>query len=432
MKKNNNITQESSSYRFIWNLLNDYLPYIFIFLPFALISFAGRVDNFSIIFISSLLLGPLIYLLISSVSLFLSKILGAIVTPFLLTLTLFISTENDFVINFIVIVFIYSIVEGITSEMTDFIKIIPKHYGLFIETTNRIVWIFILFAILHTNETFEVQLLSSELSASVIYLALNMFGAGLIMSISNIMLQYRNHKMDILIRKLKIISSWNIDEKTIENDLLENEVFKLKHVNRTIMFGDIRGFTKFSETNHINIVVKLLHELYHLVEDIAKKYESSKPEFIADEFILFFDDTQKCLACAIELNHKLNNHLANYNLGVGIGIDKGNVVEGIVGSKKSKKYTAFGRAVNTASRLQSNADKGQILISKTVLDSVENLEVKKIEGIVLKGVSENFEIFQVEKYISEHNKAKNLIQKLKKILLFKQLIHRKKKINKSL
>lgn len=416
MEKKRDITQESNGYRFIWNFLNDYLPYIIVFLPFAIISFAGRVDNFSIIIISSLLLGPLIYLLISSLSFFLSKILGAIVTPLLLTLSLLVSSENDFGINFIVIVFIYSIVEGIASEMSDVIKIIPKHFGLLIETINRTVWIFVLFSILNTNATYEVQFLSSTLSPSVIYLVLNLFGAGLIMSISNIMLQYRNHRMDNLNRKLKIISSWNIDEKTIENDLLENETFGLKHVNRTIMFGDIRGFTKFVETNHINIVVKLLHELYHLVEDIAKKYESSKPEFIADEFILFFDNASKCLACAIELNHKLNNHLANYNLGVGIGVDKGNVVEGIVGSKKSKKYTAFGRAVNTAARLQSNADKGQILISKTVLEAVENIKAKKVEGIVLKGVSENFEIFQVEKYIpGDSNRSANIIGKIKEV-----------------
>jgi class 3 adenylate cyclase len=301
------------------------------------------------------------------------------------------------------------------SEISYVLQIVPKSFGLAFENINRIVWIVLLFIILSNDYTELFLIGNSSILRADLYILINLVISLISTSISNVFIQFRNDSLEKLSRKLKIIGSWNIDEKTIENELLGNQLIGLKHVNRTIMFGDIRGFTKFSEGNHINQVVKILQGLYDEVESVSKKFNGSKPEFIADEFILFFDSTEDAIKCGLELSKKLCIFLNQFGLGVGIGIDKGNVVEGIVGSKSSKKYTAFGMAVNTASRLQSNAEKEQILISRSVLEAIEGIEAEEITGITMKGVSTNFQVFAL---INHKPKRLNLRQNIMKRLQF--------------
>lgn len=398
-----NYIDESKTFRYIWSLLNDYLPFVSIFGLFALLLINGNPENFELLTLLILVIGPALYIFISSGRFFLSKIFGALITPFLVGIIFSIYQANGIYFNFLIILFIYSIIEGIISELSDVLGIVPKSFGLTLENINRIIWIIVLFTVLSTNFDKPFLVGSISIPRADLYILINLVISLIMASVSTILIQFRNDTLEKLSRKLKIIGSWNIDEKTIENELLNNESMQLKHVNRTIMFGDIRGFTKFSEGNHIHQVVRVLQELYDEVEKAAKRYNGSKPEFIADEFILFFDDTSDAVACGIELSKRLSAFLSKFNLGIGIGIDKGNVVEGIVGSKSSKKYTAFGVAVNTASRLQSNAEKGQILISKAVLDAAEGIEAQEVHGITMKGVNPNFQIFS----LISHSPKKN-------------------------
>jgi len=65
-------------------------------------------------------------------------------------------------------------------------------------------------------------------------------------------------------------------------------------------------------------------------------------------------------------------------------------------------YTAIGDTVNTSARLEANAGAGQILISQDVLDRVSDwVEVEKVEGIKLKGKSNEFNIYNITKVIDK-------------------------------
>jgi adenylate cyclase len=81
---------------------------------------------------------------------------------------------------------------------------------------------------------------------------------------------------------------------------------------------------------------------------------------------------------------------------VGIGVSVGEVVAGTVGSGERMEYTVIGDSVNLASRLESNAKPGRILISGRTYDKVRKLvEVVPLGPIKVKGKEEQVEVYEL-------------------------------------
>ncbi|MDQ6976896.1 MAG: adenylate/guanylate cyclase domain-containing protein, partial [Ghiorsea sp.] len=69
----------------------------------------------------------------------------------------------------------------------------------------------------------------------------------------------------------------------------------------------------------------------------------------------------------IQAVHQLNQQRLNQGLeqlGIGVGIASGEAVLGVLGSHERRTFTAIGRHVNLAARLESNARVGEILIDE--------------------------------------------------------------------
>ncbi len=179
--------------------------------------------------------------------------------------------------------------------------------------------------------------------------------------------------------------------------------------NITVMFADIRGFTAMSENMDPKDISKLLNEYFNKMTAIIFKNGGTIDKFIGDAIMVLFgapieieDAPYKAVRTAMEMMEELKkmslkwSEKADQTIEIGIGINAGEAFIGNLGTERHKEYSALGDTVNTAARLESQAKKGQILISESVLKSVENrILYRRLEPIILRGKSRLQEVFEV-------------------------------------
>ena len=178
-----------------------------------------------------------------------------------------------------------------------------------------------------------------------------------------------------------------------------------------VLFVDIRGFTPMSESLEPEQVVEILNEYLQLTTESIFKNGGTLDKFIGDATMAVFnapfdlDDyiyravcTARDIAAGSQaLEEKMMARFGK-TVSFGIGVNCGRAVVGNIGCDFRMDYTAIGDTVNTAARLESNAKKGQILISEFVYEAVKDrVEVTEIGEIPLKGKSKGVFVYQVNK-----------------------------------
>jgi adenylate cyclase len=179
----------------------------------------------------------------------------------------------------------------------------------------------------------------------------------------------------------------------------------------TIMFSDIRGFTKLSEKLAPESVVSLLNEYFENMIDIIFKYQGTLDKFLGDGMMIEFgapleDSLQEyhAVLAALEMQKKLKELCEKWKkedrpvIRMGIGIHTGYAVVGNIGSEKRMEYTAIGDTVNVASRLEKTTKTvlSDILISQTTYDAIKDtFNCTPIGPVTLRGRDEEIEAYSV-------------------------------------
>ena len=183
-----------------------------------------------------------------------------------------------------------------------------------------------------------------------------------------------------------------------------------RHKDIAVLFVDIRGFTTMSENLAPEEVVDILNEYFGVITDAIFKNKGTLDKFIGDAAMAVFnspfdlDDyvyravmTACDIAKASEaLGEKLMERFGK-KVSYGIGVNCGEAIIGNIGSNFRMDYTAIGDTVNTASRLESNAKAGEILISEEVKKRLEGrIETEDVGEIPLKGKSRKIFVYRVK------------------------------------
>ena len=187
---------------------------------------------------------------------------------------------------------------------------------------------------------------------------------------------------------------------------------KSTRVNATVLFADMRGFTRMSEQLEAAEVVPLLNQYFRLLTQIAFQYHGTVFNMAGDCLMVGFgvplpqaDATVLAFRTAKEMLLRFSELIAEWKAkfgveaGLGIGINEGDVVAGNVGSPDYMNYTVIGDAVNVAARLSQRARAGELLFSQHVKHSLdaagEECGAVLMEPISLRGRSESIEIYCV-------------------------------------
>jgi adenylate cyclase len=171
----------------------------------------------------------------------------------------------------------------------------------------------------------------------------------------------------------------------------------------TVFFSDVRGFTSFSERVEPERVVAMLNSILSRQTAIVKKYGGDIDKFVGDELVAVFQGEEmvrRAVECAAEIQRTMTHvaATAGEDVGIGIGINTGEMVMGAMGSEDRMDFTVIGDAVNLGARLCSAAKRGQILISEGsagYLHGLPSIQLLKLDPIRVKGKEQPIEIFEV-------------------------------------
>ena len=182
----------------------------------------------------------------------------------------------------------------------------------------------------------------------------------------------------------------------------------------TVFFSDIVGFTSISDELESEEITNLLNFYLNEMSDIALEYGGTIDKYIGDGLMIFFgdpdtlgveEDAKKCVEMAISMQKKMNE-LTGYwgktfglkkELQVRMGINTGFCTVGNFGSNDRLDYTAVGSAVNLASRLESAATPGAIMVSEeTYLLVKQYFSFKDPKEIEIKGLLRKVKLYELE------------------------------------
>lgn len=168
----------------------------------------------------------------------------------------------------------------------------------------------------------------------------------------------------------------------------------------TILFSDIKGSTAFGENLDPEEVLNIMNGAFEILIQPIMKYEGTLARLMGDAILAFFgapiaheDDPQRACRAALEIiegakrfGKKLEDEKGIEGFSVRVGINTGLVVVAEVGADLRVEYTAMGDAVNVASRMESAAEPGTILITEETTKLLTNhFKVESIGPIKVKG-----------------------------------------------
>ena len=186
-----------------------------------------------------------------------------------------------------------------------------------------------------------------------------------------------------------------------------------KRAELSIVFVDIQGFSTISETVGVEYVHRFLNEFFLRMTRAIFDRHGTIDKFLGDGLLAFFGDplpmdnhAEAAVRASLDMQREMNklneewaaSGISEFKDGIKIriGINTGVVIVGDLGSGRRVEYTVVGSAVNIASRLQSHAPPGGIMLTARTRAMIrDTISCEGPDTIHVKGIDRGIEVYRI-------------------------------------
>jgi class 3 adenylate cyclase/tetratricopeptide (TPR) repeat protein len=164
----------------------------------------------------------------------------------------------------------------------------------------------------------------------------------------------------------------------------------------TVVFADLVGFTTFSEASDPEQVKALVDDCFAELSQDVTAFGGRVDKIVGDAIVALFgapvaheDDAERAVRAALRMQETLARlrHERGIDARLRIGVNTGEVIVGAL--RAGGDYTALGDAVNTAHRLQTASEPGEVLVGPTTFEATDHAIQYEARGaLTVKGREE--------------------------------------------
>ena len=248
-------------------------------------------------------------------------------------------------------------------------------------------------------------------------------------------------KNELLITTFKKFVPFELIDSLNRKDITETKLGDHVEKFMTVLFLDIRNYSDFAEALAPKDNFNFLNIFLNMMEPIVKNNKGYVNKYEGDGFMALFDESvMDAVKCANELldkvfiyNYSNTNNSDFKPIKIGIGINSGHVMKGIIGSSSRMEGTVISETVNLASRIEqlNKKFKSSILMSEfswLKLTNKNQFLIRKVSEETIKGKSRAIDIYELYDNSNNHSNY-GIDQQFKEIIDAYNLFDFQKAIN---
>ena len=211
------------------------------------------------------------------------------------------------------------------------------------------------------------------------------------------LLGHTNEKLE----RLQIHFGRFTPEEVIEQLTDSDQGLKPAMRSVTVLFADLKGFTKMCDERKPSEVVSILNGYFRCMSDALKKNHGQITELIGDGILSLFGalrnnpwQVQDAVMAALDMREALKEYNKELQakalpaLSFGVGIHKGNVLAGVMGNYELSKFGVVGDPINVAARVEAltRQHDTEILITEEVKAELDDrFDLTQMPPVQVKG-----------------------------------------------
>jgi adenylate cyclase len=211
-------------------------------------------------------------------------------------------------------------------------------------------------------------------------------------------------------RELANLFGTYVPPELVDEMVKDPDSYSMKATTKelTVMFCDMRGFTKMSETMEPTQLQALLNSVFSRLTDLIRGNRGTIDKYMGDCVMAFWGapvDTPEHAELAVKTALEMSNAVRRINeehktkglpeIGIGIGLNTGTMCVGDMGSDIRRSYTVIGDAVNLGSRLEglSKTYGVDIVVSESTRKLASDFAWQELDKVRVKGKDQAVAIF---------------------------------------